>query len=328
MGIPSLCIVFCTPSLHLFMVFYAITIFATVSNMWTIPISEEAPAEKRAKLVSMVYVVGLLPLQAILPPLIIPHFGWRWAYGVMFLFMVPVLILWLFMKETERYDVIKEERKLGLKKKHVFGLGVIDRNDVRYILFSAAIWMCWLVVSLLVLWTGHFFTVYLFPELSESAALTAWSVVLLAFLITMMIGGLAGGWIMDKIGRKTGLLIGCLGLALSLGTMEFAPRMLFASVAVFAGFFLSFSYTWIVVYIPEIFPTERRGTCMGWTTTVARVSYILGPTLAALLLGAFPAMEWFWAAAGLIMIIPIILVLLFHPYETRTKELEVIEKQR
>jgi len=67
---------------------------------------------------------------------------------------------------------------------------------------------------------------------------------------------------------------------------------------------------------------------MGWTTTVARVSYIVGPVIAAILLGAFPAMEWFWLTAGLIMIVPIVVVFLFHPYETKTKELEVIETQR
>jgi len=43
---------------------------------------------------------------------------------------------------------------------------------------------------------------------------------------------------------------------------------------------------------------------------------------------ASPSMEWFWAVGGLLMIIPIILVFLFHPYETKTKELEVIEAQR
>jgi hypothetical protein len=39
-------------------------------------------------------------------------------------------------------------------------------------------------------------------------------------------------------------------------------------------------------------------------------------------------MEWFWMIAGLIMIIPIVIVYLFHPYETKIKELETIEAQR
>jgi MFS family permease len=296
--------------------------------MWAIPISEESSALKRGKLVSIVYVIGLLPLQAILPPLLVPHLGWRWMYGVMFLFMIPAIIFWFFMKETKRYEVIKEERKLGIKKKHIFGLGVINKSDLRYIIFSAVIWMCWLIVQLLALWAGQYFTKYLFPELPESLALKVWSMVLLAFLISMMVGGISGGWTMDKIGRKKGLLIGCSGVVVCFIIMGFVPRMLFASVTTVSGFFLSFSYSWIVVYIPEIFPTERRGACMGWTTTIARVSYILGPLLASLLFYLFPTMEWFWMIAGLIMIIPIVIVYLFHPYETKIKELETIEAQR
>jgi MFS family permease len=67
---------------------------------------------------------------------------------------------------------------------------------------------------------------------------------------------------------------------------------------------------------------------MGWTTTVARVSYVAGPALAAVLLQAFPAMDWFWVITGLIMLIPIGVVLFSNPYETKTKELEEIELRR
>jgi MFS family permease len=99
-------------------------------------------------------------------------------------------------------------------------------------------------------------------------------------------------------------------------------------VIIIAGFFFGFSYIWIIVYIPEIFPTERRGSCMGWTTAVARASYVVGPSLAAIMLTVSPGMELFWLVGGLLMIIPIVLVILFHPYETKTKELEEIEVKR
>jgi MFS family permease len=57
-GLASFGIVYATPTFHLYMLFFAIIIFATVSNMWTIPISEEAPAEKRAKYISIVYFIS------------------------------------------------------------------------------------------------------------------------------------------------------------------------------------------------------------------------------------------------------------------------------
>ena len=322
-GLASLGIVIATPSFHLYMVFFTIIIFATVSNMWTIPISEEAPAEKRAKYISIVYFISVIPLQAIIPPLLSRlGLSWKWMYGIMFLFMIPVLIMWFFMKETNRYELIKEEQKLGKRKKHFYGLGVINRCDIKYIIFSGIIWMCWLIVSMFVLWGGHFFMDI------HGYSLDQWSLTLLGVLLMMMAGAVVGGWMMDRMGRKKGLIIGGLGLALFTILLGLTPIDIARVIAIIVGFFLGFSYTWIIVYIPEIFPTERRGSCMGWATALARVSYVLGPALAAIMLTVSPTMEWFWVAGGLLMIIPIILVIIFHPYETKTKELEVIEVER
>lgn len=324
MGLSTLVIVLFTPTLHLFMAFYAVAMFTTVSNMWSIPVSEESPAQQRAKIVAVVYVIGLIPLQALLPPLLINALGldWKWMYGVMFVLMIPVLVLWLFMKETNRYQAIREQRRMGVRREHVYGLGVIDRRDVRYILFSALIWFCWLVNSMLYFWAGYYFMTV------KGYSLNQWSMVLLVTLLMAMTGGFAGGWIMDRLGRRTVLIAGCVGLSLSLAAMGFADGILLPIVAAISGFFTSLTYSWVVVYVPEVFPTERRGACMGWTTTVARVSYVAGPALAAVLLQAFPTMDWFWVVNGLIMLVPIAVVLLFNPYETKTRELEEIELQR
>ncbi|MFA5102000.1 MAG: MFS transporter [Candidatus Thermoplasmatota archaeon] len=323
MGLSSLAIVLFTPTFHLFMVFYAVVTFTTVSNMWTIPISEESPAQKRAKFTSIVYVIGLFPLSAIIPLYVIPNLGWKWMYGVMFFFMIPVLVFWVFMKETGRYEEIKEERREGKKKRHFFGLGVINRCDVRYIIFSAIIWMCWLINSLLIIrWMGYYFMVI------HGYARNEWLLVFLASGIMMIVGGILSGIIMDKIGRKKGFIIGALGFAFSLFLLGFGPVALLPVMGALTGFFIAFSYAWVIVYIPEIFPTERRGACLGWTTTVARISYVLGPVIAALMLEADPTMEWFWVVGGVLMIFAVCVVLLFHPYETKIKELEEIEVNR
>jgi MFS family permease len=226
------------------------------------------------------------------------------------------------MKETKRYETISEQRRKGTRKKHIFGLGVIDRRDIRYIAIAALIWFCWLVNSVLYFWAGYYFMTI------KGYSLTQWSMVLLATLIMAMIGGVAGGWIMDRLGRRTALIVGCVGLILFQASMGFVPGAILPIVTAISGFFVSFSYTWVVVYVPEVFPTERRGACMGWTTTVARVSYVAGPALAAVLLQVFPTMEWFWVVTGLVMLIPIGIILLSNPYETKTRELEEIELRR
>jgi MFS family permease len=199
---------------------------------------------------------------------------------------------------------------------------VIDRRDLRYIAISASIWLCWLVYSILYFWAGYYFMNV------KGYSLSQWSMVLLATLVMAMVGGVAGGWLMDRIGRRPALILGCAVLALFVVLLGFAEGVLLPIVAAITGFFTSLTYTWIVVYVPEIFPTERRGTCMGWTTTLARISYVAGPALAAVLLQAFPTMEWFWVVTGMIMILPIGIIVVLNPYETKTSPLEEIEAHR
>lgn len=324
MGLSSLGVVFWSSNLYVFMAFYTLTIFGTVSNMWTIPISEESPDEKRAKYVSLVYILGLIPLQSLLPMLIIDtlHLNWRWMYGAMGLFMIPLLVLWLFMKETKRFEAIKEERREGIRKNHLFGIGVIDRKDIKYIIISSSIWLCWLTYQFFYYWLGYYFMTL------KGYTLTQWSTVLLITLIVAMGGGYLSGWLMDKLGRKPTLVMGYLGLSLVLVGLAFSQGIFLPIFTVLIGFFTSFTYTWIVVYIPEIFPTERRGACIGWTTTAARISYVFGPLLVALLLNLFPTMQWFWVVAAGIILLPIAIVLLFNPTETADKALESIETDR
>jgi len=182
--------------------------------------------------------------------------------------------------------------------------------------------MCGLIVGMLLVWAGHFFRDI------HGFSLDQWSLVLLGGLLFMMAGAVLGGWAMDRIGRKAGLIIGSAGLGFFMMLIGIVPLTVSFIVMIISAFFIGFSYTWIIVYVPEIFPTNRRGTCVGWTSSISRIAYIIGPALAAILLTISPTMELFWIAAGLISIIPIVLVLFFHPYETRRKELEFIESSR
>lgn len=324
MGVTSFGIVLFSGTFHGFMVMYTLATFATVSNMWTMPVSEESPAEKRAKYVSIAYIIGLIPLQAILPPILINTLGldWKWMYGVMFIFMIPILIMWTRMKETSRFELIKKERKEGTRKAHWFGLGAITKKDIRYIIIAASIWLSWLTYQFFYSWAGYYFME------KNGYTLQQWSFVLLGALIFAIGGGYLAGYIMDRIGRKPTLILGCVGLAIDLVVLGWASGWVLPITGVLLGFFTSFTYTWIVVYVPEVFPTERRGACMGWTTTVARISYVLGPILVGVFLKLFPDMRWFWVVAAGIILLPIALVLFFNPSETNNQELEEIEVER
>jgi MFS family permease len=155
MGLPSIAIFYFANNFHLFMIFYAIINFALVSNMWTIPMEEEAPASSRGKLMGIVYSISLIPLAPIASFIIIPRFGWKGIYAFGFVFMLLIIFGWLFMRETKRYEKIKEERKKGIRKKHFFGIGVIKKKDFRYIAIGTAIWFCWLAISFHLKYVGR-----------------------------------------------------------------------------------------------------------------------------------------------------------------------------
>lgn len=322
MGLPAFAITQFTPSFHSFMIFYCLVNFAVVSNLWTIPISEESPAASRAKLLTTAYAISMIPLSAILPPLIIPVMGWRWAYGISIFIALVALAMWPFMKETGRYYQLKEERKLGIKKRHAYGFGVIKRKDVFYIIVSVVIWASWLFVSRAVTWAGYYFMDI------HKFSLNEWSIFLGVGGLTSILGAFAAGWIMDKLGRMRAFYISCAGLILSLTLIGFLPRALLPIAPALVLFFLMFNYSWIVVYIPEIFPTEIRGSCLGWTTTISRGTFILAPLVISALLKAFPDMQFFWVVTGLFMFIPLLFMLFTRPHETMGEELEEIEVRR
>lgn len=321
MGLSGICIVLFTPSYVAFMAFYAVAMFSTVSNMWSIPVSEESSAANRGKLVGIVYALGILPLAAIIPPIVVDKLGlsWKWVYGINFFIMLAWIVMWFFMKETNRYQQIQAERKAGHLKTHLFGIGSINKTDIKYIAICSFMWLCFLVDQFLFFWVGNYFMTL------KGYTLRQWSFILLLILLVQIVGGVVGSWALDKIGRKLTWVIGCLGMAVFLAPIGFLSGLPLKIMVVIAGFFISLAYTWIVVYIPEIFPTERRGTCHGWTTTITRISYVIGPIIAAVLLSSFPSMDWFWVITGAIMIIPAVATIFIKPYETRRKTLEEIE---
>ena len=324
LGLSSLSIVLFTPTLLLFMTFYALAMYATVSNMWAIAVGEEAPATSRARLIAVVFAISLVPAQAYLPLFVVERLGldWRWTYGVMFVVMIPVLVLWFFMRETGRYRAVEASRKRRTGWRTLVGSGALDRRDLRYVALTGAVAIGVLVAVTLVFWAGYFFMNL------RGYTLGRWSTMLFAFLSAEIAGGLCGGWLLDRVGRNRIFVIAGVSTALALGSLGFLPPMLLLPVFLAIGFFMGVISTWIFVYIAEVFPTERRGTCVGWVTSLSRVAYVAGPALAALLLRAFPNMQGFWVVAGLVMLIPAGIVLVFRPFETRGLALEEIAAQR
>lgn len=318
MGIPALLMVFFSPNIYMFFIWYSIVITATLSNTWEIPVSEESPAKKRGLYGGIATLLSLLPLYAIIGVRIADGLGWRWTYGIFGIIIVILLIPWWKMKETQRWIDTKDERGHEiLKIKKAFKM--LNKKDWIYIIICTLVYGIWTIsFKMGSTWGGHYYT-NVRPEYADQ-----WSTILLIGGLLILAGALTSGVLMDKVSRKVTLIVGCIGSVISFITLGFTG----SPIAFWcAYFFFPIVFTWIMVYFAEVFRTEIRSTAVGIAATGTRLSYVIGPLIAYALLDATPLMELFWLVGGLFMIIPLFSLLL-KPYETKGKTLEEIQEER
>ena len=121
------------------------------------------------------------------------------------------------------------------------------------------------------------------------------------------------------------MIIGSLGSVISLVLLGLTGMPLTYQAAYF---FMAMVLAWIYVYLAEIFKTEVRSTSIGVCVTGARLGYVVGPIISALLISMFSATwDGFWIFAGVLMLVPLF-TLLAKPLETKGKTLEEIEVER
>ncbi|MCK4279240.1 MAG: MFS transporter [Candidatus Thorarchaeota archaeon] len=318
MGVPALMIVFLTTDLYVFLLIYSVMIMGTTSNLWEIPISEEAPAKKRGMYGSAAFLIGVIPIWAILGPTIIDSYGWRMGYGVMFFMMIVLFILLYFIKDTQRWKDTEEARgkkRLGIME----ALRKLRPEDRKYIIIATLVYLTWTIsFKMATTFGGEFFTGPLGMTDAEFNSILTIGGLLLP------VSALISGILLDKIGRTIVLILGSLGSVISyIGLGMTGMPMFYWGMY----FFMSMVLTWIYVYLAEIFPTEVRATSVGVCVTGARLGYVVGPLLSGVLLAMFADMAGFWIVGGLLMLIPLI-ALAAKPLETKGKTLEEIEAER
>jgi MHS family proline/betaine transporter-like MFS transporter len=324
MGIPAGLIIFVPApiavgslSWYLFILLYSFAIMGTTSNLWEVPITEESPAPRRGLYGSLAFLISVIPLYAILGSSIMGNLGWRWGYGIMAIFMIVLLILLVFMKDTKRWVAVQEgraEKRLGLRE----ALKSLGRRDAFYVGIASLVYLMWTIsFKLGTTWSGVFFTGSVYAPL--------WNLILIIGGLMLPISAIISGVLLDKVGRNYTLIFGSFGSIIS-----FVGLGLTGLPAFFWGvyFFMAMVLAWIYTYVTEIFPTKVRSSSVGIAVTASRLGYVLAPLIAAGLFLAFPT-NWmaFWTIAGVFMIFPL-LSFLTKPYETKGKELETIDEEK
>jgi len=321
---------FCSfaPSWGWMALFRAITGFGAVGAQAPMSslIAETWPAKHRSKCASL--MMSMWGVSACIGALfvwfLVPHWGWRSVYliGGIGGLVLAIPYVWLTIKETGRFKEVAEQRR----KEKAEGRGLLsDIGD----LFKVPKWRKnWLVglaapfAQLTTLWA--FLTLvpaYVMLEKGYSVGQgMTW------FLITNAVGSfgfLLWGPYADWRGRKPAFLLWALiaGISMPLALL-WAPTqtwfMILSSTTIFG---IYGTYSGIMTYLPELFPTKMRSTATGLTNQTGRLLSALAPWLIGMLsqnIGTGRAVSWTavcWVA--------VLLAVVFGP-ETRGKSLEEI----
>jgi len=144
--------------------------------------------------------------------------------------------------------------------------------------------------------------------------------------LTYNVGGIAGyillGVFADVWGRKpaawcffSGALV--MDFVLFLGVHTSGTLLWVAAIN---GFFTAGQFSWMAIYLPELFPTAVRGSAISLVFNLSRYIAAFGPLLAGVLIASLGGISTAAALFGLIYILGIVVTPFVGP-ETKGKPL-------
>ena len=281
---------------------------------------------------------------------------WRWMLGVMaipsliysvLVFTIPESPRWLVTKgrETEARKVLErigiiniDEEIAGIKAGLQHETSGSDLSGFFSAKHKTILWLAFFV-AFFNQWSGINFILYYAPRILERAGLAAKDSLLSSITIggTNLVFTFLGLYLIDRVGRRTLLLIGSFGYISSLvavawcfyshasaGLLTFFLAMFIASHAVGQG-----AVIW--VFISEIFPNKIRalGQSFGAGThwVFAAIITLISPVFIDKDNGILKDNPWpIFAFFAFMMVLQLIWVITKVP-ETKGKSLEQIQEQ-
>ena len=257
--------------------------------------------------------------------------AWRIMY---FIGVIPALFaLWLRtgVKESQKWEHTNEKRKAAqARKKSGAVLGAEDHQLTRFTfadLFAdpeirkRAIIAFLMSLTTTVAWWG--ISTWVAPFIAVAAGKAGlppqtWAAYAgMSYNVGAIIGYIGLGFLADRFGRKPIVMIFfAASLVLTFALYKWTTDLhLLLLVAAVNGFFTLGQYSWMSVWLPELFPTRMRATGMAFTFNSPRFIAFLGPLFAGLLIAQFGGFSGMAVAFSFIYILGFVLV----PFLPETK---------
>jgi len=281
---------------------------------------------------------------------------WRWMLGVLAIPSLIYTVLILSVPESPRW-LVSIKNDLQQAKNVFFQIGaenpddevnkiiaanaVVERGSNESIFsskYSRVLWLAFFV-AFFNQWSGINFILYYAPEILSRIGLGAKESLANSIAIggTNLIFTFVGLYLIDRLGRKTLLIIGSLGYIISLAMVAFAfktgasPILLMTFLLMFIASHAIGQGAVIWVLIAEVFPNKVRalGQSFGASThwIFAAVITLLTPVFLDREHGIFGKNPWpIFAFFAFMMVLQLIWVLTKVP-ETKGVSLEELEKK-
>lgn len=297
-------------------------------------ISEISTSSSRGKLVAMYQfniVFGILI--AYLSNYFLSGFGgendWRWMLGVM---TIPSLIYTVgvfFIPESPRWLVSKNQQSSGVSA---------SAADLLQPKYKRIMWLAFMI-AFFNQWSGINFILYYAPRILAAAGLAEQESLLNSVALggTNLIFTFVGLYLIDRLGRKTLLLIGSFGYIISLAMVAYSfyagasSTFLLIFLLIFIAAHAVGQGAVIWVFISEIFPNKVRGLGQAFGASIHWVFAALITLIAPIFIddvnGIFKENPWpIFAFFAVMMAWQLIWVLNKVP-ETKGVSLEELEKK-
>lgn len=266
-------------------------------------------------LVQSGWPVGAL-LSAGITALILSRVGWRWSFVVAGLFVVPVVLLALTLRESPTFLAIKEVKRRQrdgdpdgarrLATEHQV-LELVDGQMSGGLRDVLAPGLRRHTISLSLAWLTNWMGIQVFSVLGTTVLVGAKGVSFENALIVLVLSNIAGfagylfhGSVGDRLGRKLTIALGwTIGGIVSI-LMLVLPTGQGLTIALYALtlFFLNGPYAAMLFYMGESFPAHVRGTGANVAHVMAPLGGIAGSALLSVLLAAGISMTVAAISAG------------------------------